>query len=81
MSQANGAVAGEKRKPVDGLEGSSSTKSAPASSSDKLARRKRFEDVFPTIATELIDYVKGEGMPEDAVEWYHKVSQSSQPTF
>lgn len=40
---------------------------------DKAARRKRFEDVFPIIADELLGYVKGEGMPKDAVEWYEKV--------
>jgi farnesyl diphosphate synthase len=44
-----------------------------SASSDKAARRKRFEDVFPIIADELLAYVKGEGMPQDAVEWYEKV--------
>lgn len=42
--------------------------------SDKAGRRKRFEDVFPVIAEELLGYVRGEGMPADAVEWYEKVS-------
>jgi farnesyl diphosphate synthase len=41
---------------------------------DKAARRKRFEDVFPVIAEELTAYVRGEGMPKDAVEWYERVS-------
>ena len=41
---------------------------------DKAARRKRFEDVFPIIAEELTAYVRGEGMPKDAVEWYERVS-------
>ena len=45
-----------------------------SSSTDKAARRKRFEDVFPMIADELLGYIKGEGMPKDAVEWYEKVS-------
>jgi farnesyl diphosphate synthase len=40
---------------------------------DKAARRKRFEDVFPVIAEELTAYVRGEGMPKDAVEWYERV--------
>lgn len=40
---------------------------------DKAARRKRFEDVFPIIADELLGYVKGEGMPKDAVDWYENV--------
>ena len=42
---------------------------------DKAARRKRFEDVFPIIAEELTAYVRGEGMPKDAVEWYERVSR------
>jgi farnesyl diphosphate synthase len=41
--------------------------------SDKAARRQRFEDVFPVIAEELLGYVRGEGMPQDAVEWFEKV--------
>jgi farnesyl diphosphate synthase len=41
---------------------------------DKAARRKRFEDVFPVIAEELLGYVRGEGMPQDAVEWFERVS-------
>jgi hypothetical protein len=41
---------------------------------DKAARRQRFEDVFPVIAEELLGYVRGEGMPLDAVEWFEKVS-------
>lgn len=40
---------------------------------DKAARRQRFEDVFPVIAKELSDHLKGEGMPKDAVEWYERV--------
>jgi hypothetical protein len=42
---------------------------------DKAARRKRFEDVFPVIAEELLGYVRGEGMPQDAVEWFERVSE------
>jgi farnesyl diphosphate synthase len=49
---------------------------APAPT-DKAARRKRFEDVFPVIAEELLGYVRGEGMPKDAVEWYERVSPVS----
>lgn len=44
---------------------------------DKAARTKRFEDVFDLIAEELLGYMRGEGMPGEAVEWYKKVS--SQP--
>lgn len=42
----------------------------------KAARRARFEKVFDQIAEELLTYVKGEGMPKDAVEWYQKVNSS-----
>lgn len=45
-----------------------------STATDKAARRKRFEDVFPVIAEELSQYLKGEGMPKDAVDWYEKVS-------
>ncbi|KAF6748773.1 farnesyldiphosphatesynthetase [Ephemerocybe angulata] len=37
---------------------------------DKAARRAKFEQAFQTIQDELIDYIRGEGMPEEAVEWY-----------
>jgi len=43
---------------------------------EKAARRKRFEDVFPIIAEELLGYMKGECMPKDAVDWYRKVDTS-----
>ncbi|ORY35390.1 isoprenoid biosynthesis-related protein [Naematelia encephala] len=49
------------------------TSTAPqTAANDKAARRKRFEDVFPIIANELLGYIRGEGMPKDAVEWYEK---------
>jgi farnesyl diphosphate synthase len=41
---------------------------------DKAQRKARFEGVFDVIADELISYLKGENMPQDAVEWYKKVS-------
>jgi farnesyl diphosphate synthase len=40
---------------------------------EKKASRARFEAVFPKIADEVLAYMKGEGMPEDAVEWMSKV--------
>jgi farnesyl diphosphate synthase len=46
---------------------------------DKAARRQRFEDVFPVIAKELSDHLKGEGMPKDAVEWYERVRWACGP--
>lgn len=48
-------------------------KSETATGNDKGDRRKRFEAVFPVIAEELLGYIRGEGMPVDAVDWYEKV--------
>jgi hypothetical protein len=53
------------------------TQTTMSTTTDKAARRKRFEDVFPVIAEELSQYLKGEGMPKDAVDWYEKVSLST----
>jgi farnesyl diphosphate synthase len=44
---------------------------------DKAARKQKFLDVFPIISKELVGYVQGEGMPEDAVSWYERVSTDS----
>jgi farnesyl diphosphate synthase len=45
-------------------------------SNAKEARRTRFLDVFPVIRDELIHYMKQQGLPESAVEWYQRVSRS-----
>lgn len=37
-------------------------------------RRERFLSIFPQIVEELTAYLKKEGMPKDAVEWYERVS-------
>ncbi|PFH48501.1 hypothetical protein AMATHDRAFT_65350 [Amanita thiersii Skay4041] len=34
--------------------------------------RARFEAVFPVIRDQLLEHVKGEGMPAPALEWYRK---------
>ena len=39
----------------------------------KKARREKFENAFEKIRDELLNYQKGEGMPDEAVEWYRKV--------
>lgn len=39
----------------------------------KAARRAKFEAVFVKIRDELIEHFAGEGMPQDAVEWYRNV--------
>ena len=50
---------------------------APASMVDaaakKAARRKRFEDVFPLLKSELLEYLDQNGMPQDARDWYDRV--------
>lgn len=43
------------------------------SAEQKAARRAKFEGVFEKIRDELIEHIKGEGMPEEAVEWYKNV--------
>ncbi len=44
-------------------------------SADKAARRARFEGAWKVIKQELLDYITGEGMPKDAIEWYDRVSE------
>ena len=45
----------------------------------KKATRSRFEAVFPVIADELLSYMKGEGMPKEAVEWMKTVRVPPSP--
>ncbi|CAO1617296.1 unnamed protein product [Parajaminaea phylloscopi] len=40
--------------------------------SQKVAARKRFEAVWPLLVEELIEYLKSEGMPTEAQEWFRK---------
>ncbi|KAK7049724.1 Farnesyl pyrophosphate synthetase [Paramarasmius palmivorus] len=42
------------------------------SSTDKAARRAKFEGAWNVIREELLSHFKGEGMPQDAVEWYSR---------
>ncbi len=44
-------------------------------STDKAARRVRFEGAWKVIKQELLDYITGKGMPKDAIEWYERVSE------
>lgn len=37
------------------------------------AKRDAFLAVWPSLATELVDYLRGEGMPKDAVDWFQRV--------
>ena len=39
----------------------------------KAARRAKFEAVFLKARDELIEHFAGEGMPQEAVEWYRNV--------
>ena len=38
----------------------------------KLLKRQRFEGVFAKIVDELLEYLKAETMPAEAVEWYKR---------
>ncbi len=38
-------------------------------STDNAARRARFEGAWKVIKQELLDYITGEGIPKDAIEW------------
>ena len=40
---------------------------------DVANNKKRFEDVFPSVVEELLDSLRKESMPEEAVEWYRRV--------
>jgi len=40
----------------------------------KAERRAKFEGAFVKIRDELIEHFAGEGMPDEAVEWYRNVS-------
>lgn len=35
--------------------------------------RAKFEQTWPLVRDELLDHLKGEGMPEDVAVWYEKV--------
>ena len=39
----------------------------------KAPRRAKFEAAFAKIRDELIEHFTGEGMPQEAVEWYRSV--------
>jgi hypothetical protein len=45
-----------------------------ASNLSKAQARKKFEDVYAIIRKELLDRFVSESMPEDAVQWYARVS-------
>lgn len=42
-------------------------------STDKAARRAKFEGAWKVIKKELLDHFNGEGMPKDAAEWFERV--------
>ena len=39
----------------------------------KAQKRQKFEAVFPVLRDELLAYLKQEGMPTDAVDWFQRV--------
>jgi len=59
------------------------TKSDPATAvseskaSAKALKLKRFKGVFDVIRKELVDHFASQGMPQEAVDWYQRVSAFS----
>lgn len=45
----------------------------------KVAVRERFEGVFASIVDELLGYLRSQGMPDDAVEWYRRNLEYNTP--
>ncbi|GAA5825841.1 hypothetical protein JCM11251_000022 [Rhodosporidiobolus azoricus] len=41
-------------------------------SESSAAKREQFLSVWPSLANELTDYMKGENMPEEAVQWFKR---------
>ena len=39
----------------------------------KALKRTKFTDVFNTIRDEVLEYVKAQNIPADALEWFRKV--------
>ena len=60
--------------------GQMSVANAPNSMLDaaanKAARRKRFEDVFPLLKAELLEWLDSNKMPQDARDWFDRVRRS-----
>lgn len=40
----------------------------------KAQKRQKFEAVFATLRDELLEHFAAQGMPEDAKQWYRRVS-------
>lgn len=38
---------------------------------------QQFESVFPKLEADLIEWAKGYKLPQEQLDWYKKVSQSS----
>ncbi|KAF7798326.1 hypothetical protein EIP86_009547 [Pleurotus ostreatoroseus] len=43
-----------------------------SASDAKAAKRTKFEAVWNVIRDELVEYFKAQGMPKDAVDWFHR---------
>ena len=60
--------------------GQMSVANAPNSMLDaaanKAARRKRFENVFPLLKAELLEWLDSNKMPQDARDWFDRVRRS-----
>ena len=45
-----------------------------SSADAKAQKRQKFEAVFATLRDELLEHFAAQGMPEDAKQWYRRVS-------
>lgn len=53
--------------------------SPPRPTMSSASKRDAFLAVWPSLATELVDYLRAEGMPQDAVSWFQRVSSRVPP--
>jgi hypothetical protein len=42
-------------------------------SDTKALKRTKFQDVFNTIRDEVLEYTRAQNVPQDALQWFHKV--------
>lgn len=48
---------------------------------EAMKNKQRFIDVFPDVVEELLDTLRVENMPEEAVEWYKRVRSFRKQNF
>lgn len=58
------------------LQATMSADAPKATALSKAEKKQRFEDAFNVIRDDLLEHFSGQGMPEEGVEWYKRVSPS-----